>query len=112
MIRSGTLASATSAPASAADRQATLSAAELCERFAARVHQFATMVASNDVEAEDLAQSALERSLRGLASFDPTKGEVEAWLWRIVVNVARDAGRAVKRRQLLLERLGRTPRQR
>lgn len=107
MIRSGAFASATAAQAAAADRQAALSAAELCERYAARVHQFATMVASNDVEAEDLAQSALERALLGLSSFDPAKGEVEAWLWRIVVNVARDAGRAVKRRQLLLERLGR-----
>ena len=52
-----------------------------------------------------MAQSALERALRGLPSFDPSRGEVEAWLWRIVVNVARDAGRAVKRRQLLFERL-------
>jgi RNA polymerase sigma-70 factor (ECF subfamily) len=80
-------------------------ATELCERYASRVYQFATMVAGSDVEAEDLAQSALERALRGLPSFDPSRGEVEAWLWRIVVNVARDAGRTVKRRQLLFERL-------
>jgi DNA-directed RNA polymerase specialized sigma24 family protein len=50
-----------------------LSATELCERYAARVFQFATMVASTDLEAEDLAQSALERVVRGLPSFDPSK---------------------------------------
>jgi RNA polymerase sigma-70 factor (ECF subfamily) len=82
-----------------------LSASELCERYAARVYHFASMVAGSDLEAEDLAQSALERALRGLPHFDNRKGDVEAWLWRIVVNVARDAGRAAARRQRLWERL-------
>jgi RNA polymerase sigma-70 factor (ECF subfamily) len=82
-----------------------LSASELCERYAARVYHFASMVAGSDVEAEDLAQAALEHALRGLARFDGQKGDVEAWLWRIVVNVARDAGRAAARRQRLWERL-------
>lgn len=89
----------------ASDRPATLSAAELCERYAARVYHFATMVAGSDLEAEDLAQSALERALRALQQFDSRKGPVEGWLWRIVVNVARDAGRAAVRRQRVWERL-------
>jgi DNA-directed RNA polymerase specialized sigma24 family protein len=103
VIRSRALASLTSEKVAA--HTAAPLATELCERYASRVYQFATMVAGSDVEAEDLAQSALERALRGLPSFDPSRGEVEAWLWRIVVNVARDAGRTVKRRQLLFERL-------
>ena len=56
-------------------------------------------------EAEDIAQSAFERALRGLTRFDPSKGQIDAWLWRIVVNVARDAGRTATRRRLLFERL-------
>ena len=63
------------------------------------------MAAGNDTEAEDIAQSALERALRGLTRFDPSKGQIDAWLWRIVVNVARDAGRTATRPRLLFERL-------
>jgi RNA polymerase sigma factor (sigma-70 family) len=104
VIRSRALPSVASESVSAA-RPFALSATDLCERYAARVYQFASLVASTDVEAEDLAQTALERALRGLPTFDSSKGEIEAWLWRIVVNVARDAGRTLKRRQLLFERL-------
>jgi len=102
---SGTVASVAADGVSASDTAISLSAGELCERYAARVYQFASMVAGSDLEAEDLAQSALERALRGLPRFDSRKGQVEAWLWRIVVNVARDAGRAAVRRQRLWERL-------
>lgn len=86
-------------------------AEELCAGYADRVFQFACMVAGDDVEAEDLAQIALERAVRALPRFDPRRGELGGWLWRIVVNAARDAGRAARRRQLLLERvrLQRTP---
>jgi RNA polymerase sigma factor (sigma-70 family) len=104
VIRFRTLSSRASAQASAA-RPIAISASELCDRYADRVYHFAALVAGTDLEAEDLAQSSLERALRGLPSFDPSKGDVEAWLWRIVVNVARDAGRAAKRRQLLFEQL-------
>ncbi len=105
MTTSATVASVASDGASPSDSAMSLSASELCERYAARVYQFATMVAGSDLEAEDLAQSALERALRGLPRFDCRKGQVEAWLWRIVVNVARDAGRAAARQQRLWERL-------
>jgi RNA polymerase sigma factor (sigma-70 family) len=105
MTTAATLASVAAERASPRDRAVPLSARELCERYGARVYHFASMVAGSDLEAEDLAQSALERALRGLPRFDGRKGGVEAWLWRIVVNVARDAGRAAARRQRLWERL-------
>jgi RNA polymerase sigma factor (sigma-70 family) len=73
--------------------------------YADRVFQFATMIARDDVEAEDLAQTALERALRGLPTYLPERGDLEGWLWRIVVNAARDAGRAARRRHLLTQRL-------
>jgi RNA polymerase sigma factor (sigma-70 family) len=102
---SATVASVAADRLSASDTAISLSAGELCDQYAARVYQFASMVAGSDLEAEDLAQSALERALRGLPRFDNRKGQVEAWLWRIVVNVARDAGRAAVRRQRLWQRL-------
>jgi RNA polymerase sigma-70 factor (ECF subfamily) len=65
------------------------------------------MISRGEVEAEDLAQDALERAIRRLASFDPARGTVEGWLWRIVLNAAADAGRTARRRHLLLEKLQR-----
>lgn len=105
MTTSATVASVAVDHQSAREAATALSTGELCERYAARVYHFAAMVAGSDLEAEDLAQSALERALRGLPQFDSRKGQVEAWLWRIVVNVARDAGRAAVRRQRVWERL-------
>ncbi len=63
------------------------------------------MLIGDHAEAEDLAQTALEKALRALPRFDPERGKAEAWLWRIVVNVARDAGRSARRRHSLMERL-------
>lgn len=87
-------------------------AAELCECYASKVYRFAAMVSRGNGEAEDLAQDSLERAIRGFPSFDPARGSVEAWLWRIVVNAARDADRIRVRRWHLIERLqlGREPR--
>ena len=45
------------------------------------------------------------RALAHLDRFDPARGTAEAWLWRIVVNLAHDAGRLAGRTELLLERL-------
>lgn len=81
------------------------SAQELCDRYTDRVYRFAAMVGRNSQEAEDLAQDALERAIRGLHTFDPRRGELERWLFRIVVNAARDAGRVAKRRQMVWDRL-------
>jgi RNA polymerase sigma factor (sigma-70 family) len=92
----------------AADRVETapLDATQLWERYGAQVYKFAAIVSRGDVEAEDLAQEALYRAIRALPRFQPRAGRTEAWLWRIVVNTARDLGRVAKRRTMLLERLG------
>jgi RNA polymerase sigma-70 factor (ECF subfamily) len=43
--------------------------------------------------------------MRSLHQFDPGRGSLESWLWRIVVNVARDAGRASTRADALWDRI-------
>lgn len=90
------------------DASDVLSAAQLCERYAANVYRFAAMVSRGNGEAEDLAQDSLERAIRSVSKFDPRRGTVEGWLWRIVVNAARDADRVRGRRWRLVERLIRT----
>jgi RNA polymerase sigma-70 factor (ECF subfamily) len=79
------------------------------ETFAAahlpRVLRFAVMVSPPGTDPEDLAQEAMVRALAHLDRFDPARGTADAWLWRIVVNLARDAGRLAGRTELLLERL-------
>jgi RNA polymerase sigma-70 factor (ECF subfamily) len=78
---------------------------ELCLRYTDRVYRFAALLTRSPEDADDLAQSALERAIRALPRTDLRAGTVDGWLWRIVVNVARDAGRAARRRQLVLVRL-------
>jgi RNA polymerase sigma-70 factor (ECF subfamily) len=77
----------------------------LAEEYAPMVYRFSAMVCRDGPESEDLAQDALLRAMRALDRFDPTKGNIEAWLWRIVVNLARDSGRAAGRWALAVERL-------
>lgn len=84
-----------------------LTAEILCARYTTRVYRFAAMVSRSSHDAEDLAQTALERAIRALPRFDPRRGDVEAWLWRIVANVAGDAHRGARRRRLLVELLAR-----
>jgi RNA polymerase sigma-70 factor (ECF subfamily) len=43
--------------------------------------------------------------MRSLHRFDPARGSLESWLWRIVVNVARDAGRASSRTEALWQQI-------
>jgi RNA polymerase sigma factor (sigma-70 family) len=77
----------------------------LCQTYAGRVYKFAQLISTDSSNAEDLAQDALERAIRGLKTFDPSKGEIEGWLWRIVVNASRDAGRIAGRQRLVVELL-------
>lgn len=83
--------------------EAVLTANELCDRYAKRVCQFAAMVARHPADADDLAQDALLRAIRGLDHFERGRGSVEGWLWRIVVNAGRDAARRHERGRWLLE---------
>jgi RNA polymerase sigma-70 factor (ECF subfamily) len=82
-----------------------LTAEMVCRVYAKRVFKFAQLVSSNSGDAEDLAQNALERAIRGLKTYDANKGDLEGWLWRIVVNAGRDAGRIARRERLVFERL-------
>jgi RNA polymerase sigma factor (sigma-70 family) len=82
-----------------------LTADALCQAYTARVYKFAQLVSKDSADAEDLAQDALERAIRRLKTFDPAKGEIEGWLWRIVVNAGRDAGRIAGRQRLVFELL-------
>jgi RNA polymerase sigma-70 factor (ECF subfamily) len=82
-----------------------LTAEGLCQTYAGRVYKFAQLISLDSTNAEDLAQDALERAIRGLKTFNPAKGEVEGWLWRIVVNAGRDAGRIAGRHRLAFELL-------
>lgn len=84
---------------------AALTAEELCRRYAPSVCRFAAIIAGTTADADDLAQEALLRAVRAIASFDPAKGAPEAWLWRIVVNAARDSSRRRERARWLLEKL-------
>lgn len=86
-------------------RAAPLSVDGLCQAYAARVYKFARLISIDSSAAEDLAQDALERAIRGLHTFDASKGDVEGWLWRIVVNAGRDAGRIAGRQRLVLQLL-------
>ncbi len=84
-----------------------VTADRFCERYAPAVCRFAAMAARSPLEADDIAQEALLRAVRGLDGFDPLRGEIEAWLWRIVANVAYDHQRAERRRLALWTRLSR-----
>jgi RNA polymerase sigma-70 factor (ECF subfamily) len=86
-------------------KAASLTAEVLGQLYSKRVYKFAQLISSSSSDAEDLAQDALERAIKGLKSFDPERGDLEGWLWRIVVNAGRDAGRIARRERVVFERL-------
>jgi RNA polymerase sigma-70 factor (ECF subfamily) len=77
----------------------------IVEKYWERVYRFASMISRSDQESADIAQEALLHVIRRLDTYDPSKGPFESWLWKIVLNAARDAGRASVRRVALLDRL-------
>lgn len=91
---------------------APLTAEELCRTYAASVCRFAAMVSPSAADAEDLAQEALLRAVRSLRAYDPGRGPMEAWLWRIVANAGRDAAsRRERLRDIVLRLHIATPRE-
>jgi RNA polymerase sigma-70 factor (ECF subfamily) len=82
-----------------------MTAEELCRTYSATICRFAAMAAGSELDADDLAQDALLKACRSLVRFDPAKGTMETWLWRIVANAANDSHRARARRFALLRRL-------
>jgi RNA polymerase sigma-70 factor (ECF subfamily) len=77
----------------------------LARDHAQKVFRFARMLCHNPADSEDLAQEALLKAMRSLDRFDPSRGSLDTWLWTIVMNVARDAGRASTRAETLWERI-------
>jgi RNA polymerase sigma-70 factor (ECF subfamily) len=77
----------------------------LARDHAQRVFRFARMLCHNPADSEDLAQEALLKAMRSLSRFDSSRGSLDTWLWTIVMNVARDAGRASTRAETLWERI-------
>lgn len=80
-------------------------AEELCQIYATTVSRFAAILAASDQDAEDLAQEALFKAVRNLSRFDPNRGNIDGWLWRIIANTAKDSRRAGARRVGLWRRL-------
>jgi RNA polymerase sigma-70 factor (ECF subfamily) len=70
---------------------------ELCGLYAERVCRYAAVVAGRDGDPEDIAQDALLKAITKLDRFDPARGSMEGWLWRIVANTAKDATRLRRR---------------
>lgn len=77
----------------------------LCQEYAAAICRFAALLSPTPDEAADLAQETLLRAVRKLDQFDPRRGSMEAWLWRIAANTARDLKRRATRRTALWRRL-------
>ena len=82
-----------------------LTAEDVCRLYAGTVCRFAAMAAGSDLDADDLAQDALLKAIRSLDRFDPARGTIDRWLWRIVANVAKDSHRARARRFAMWWRL-------
>ena len=83
-----------------------MTAEELCRTYAADVCRFAAMMSAGREDADDLAQEALMRAVRSLRRYDAARGSMNAWLWRIVANAARDAAGRRRRMTDLVVRLG------
>jgi RNA polymerase sigma-70 factor (ECF subfamily) len=83
---------------------------DVINRYWPKAFRFAAMVAPSDQDSRDIAQEALLLVIKRFDTFDLAKGPFEAWLWRIVINVAKDAGRASLRRASLFDRLTRDTR--
>lgn len=79
---------------------------QLCALYATKVARFASLAAGNDCDADDIAQDSLMKAIAALDRFDPERGSLDAWLWRIVANTARDSMRRAHVRAAFAERFG------
>ncbi|MEE2692167.1 MAG: RNA polymerase sigma factor [Pseudomonadota bacterium] len=62
-----------------------------------RLRRFALALAGNQADADDLVQSAIEKALRNLGSFQ-NGTRMDSWLFKITQNLWIDSRRASKRR--------------
>jgi RNA polymerase sigma factor (sigma-70 family) len=81
-----------------------------------RLRRFAHALSRNAADADDLAQSAIERALRSSAQWQPGT-RLDSWAYRIMRNLWIDTARARSRRERIeappeqAERLGEDPRE-
>ena len=95
----------TAAAGQAGEVRTSTAADAFCAAHLDRVLRFAILVSPRGTNPEDVAQDAMVSALAQLDRYDAARGTVDAWLWRIVVSRARDAGRAARRTEVLLARL-------
>ncbi|PTQ75511.1 RNA polymerase sigma factor [Celeribacter persicus] len=67
--------------------------ARLIALYGAGIRRYAAQVLLNATEAEDVAQEVFLRAWSKAASYDPAKGAVSSWLYRIAVNLCIDHNR-------------------
>jgi DNA-directed RNA polymerase specialized sigma24 family protein len=67
----------------------------LYRRRSAEFRRTATAIAGDPDAGRDAVQDAFAKALRARRRFDG--GNLEAWVWQIVINAARDAGRRQRR---------------
>jgi RNA polymerase sigma factor (sigma-70 family) len=82
-----------------------VTAEEIASLYLPRVHRFAVMLCPPGADPEDLVQQAMLRAIEQADHRLLRRETAEAWLWRVVVNTARDHGRWVRRSRLMLQRL-------
>lgn len=89
----------TTTPAEAKDLMAALVAgdrralAQLIQAYGPGIRRYAAQVLTVTSEAEDVAQEVFLRAWRKADSYDPDKGAVSTWLYRIAVNLCIDRNR-------------------
>jgi len=74
-----------------------LEAEELFEKHSALVYNLALRLSGNAADAQDIAQDAFIRAIRGLADFRDASA-AGTWLYRITMNVWKNRVRSEKRR--------------
>ena len=77
---------------------------ELYVRVGPRLRGVAAVVAGDRQAAEDIVQDAFAQAIRKRGTF-ARKGTLEAWMWRVCINAARNRGRRERSRQLLQDRV-------
>lgn len=76
----------------------------LYEKHSKRIFSFILRYTGNHHEAEELLQETFLRAYRKAASFEP-KAEVSTWLFQIAMNLCRDRGRRLHRKEAALDEL-------
>lgn len=70
---------------------------QVCETQLGKVHAYIRYRVSNADAAEELTADVFVRSLERLRTYDPTKGELIAWMFGIARNLVRDHLRTQRR---------------